>query len=73
MDIRLEIQKTNVGIKISILEVLCVPIFRENGHFLVFGPKFSQKLIMGSEFQKFKSEFRISTSKILWVSIFSQN
>ena len=27
----LEIQKTNVGIRISIFEVLCVPIFRKNG------------------------------------------
>ena len=26
-----EIQKTNVGIRISILEILCVPIFRQNG------------------------------------------
>ena len=26
-----EIQKTNVGIRISILEIPCVPIFRQNG------------------------------------------
>ena len=28
-----EIQKTNVGIKISILEILCVPIFRQSKQF----------------------------------------
>ena len=31
MDLGLEIQKTNVGIRISILETPCVPIFRQNG------------------------------------------
>ena len=49
MDSGLEIQKTNVGIRISILEIPCVPIFRQNGQL---------------ELQKSKSGFRISTSKI---------
>ena len=31
MELGLEIQKTNIGIKISILEILCVPIFRQDG------------------------------------------
>ena len=31
IDLGLEIQRTNVGIKISILEIPCVPIFRQNG------------------------------------------
>ena len=31
MDLGFEIQKTNIGIRISILEVLCVPIFRKKG------------------------------------------
>ena len=30
MELRLEIQKTNVGVIISILEILCVSIFRQN-------------------------------------------
>ena len=30
MDLRFKIQKTNVGITISILEILCMPIFRQN-------------------------------------------
>ena len=68
-----EIQKTNVGIRISIFEIPCVPIFRQNGQLWVFGPKFAQKWILGSEFQKSKSGFGINTSKILCVPIFSQN
>ena len=31
MDLGLEIQKTNVGIRIIILEIPCVPIFSQNG------------------------------------------
>ena len=68
-----EIQKTNVGIRISILEIPCVPIFRQNGQLWIFGPKFAQKWILGSEFQKSKSGFRINTSNIPCVPIFSQN
>ena len=30
MDLRLEIQKTNIGIRMIILEILCVPIFSKN-------------------------------------------
>ena len=30
-NLELEIHKTNVAIRISILEILCVPIFRQNG------------------------------------------
>ena len=50
MDLVLELQKTNVGIQISILEIPCVPIFRKNEHFLLFRPKLAQILILGSEF-----------------------
>ena len=35
MDLGLEIQKANVGIRISILEIPCVPIFRQNGQNLL--------------------------------------
>ena len=68
-----EIQETNVGIRISILEIPCVPIFRQNGQLWVFGPKFAQKWILGSKFQKSKTGFGINTSKISCVSLFSQN
>ena len=69
----MEIHKTNVGIRISILEIPCVPIFRQNGQLWIFGPKFAQKWILGSKFQKPKSGFGISSSNIPSVPIFSQN
>ena len=36
--LQFEIQKTNVGIRITILEIPYVPIFRQNGHFWILGP-----------------------------------
>ena len=68
-----EIQKTNVAIRISMLEIPCVPIFRQNEQLLIFGPRFAQKWILQSKFQKSKSGFGISTSNIPCVPIFSQN
>ena len=63
--------KTNVGIRISIVKISCVPIFRKNGQLWLFRPKFAQKWILESGFQKSKSEFGICTSKIPYVSLFS--
>ena len=71
--LRFEIQENNVGIRISILEIPCVPILRKNWQFWVFGPKFAQKSILGSKFQKSKSGFRISILKIFHAPIFRQN
>ena len=68
-----EIRKTNARIKISIFEIPCVPIFRQNEQLWHFGPKFAQNLILGSKFQKSKSGFGIDTSNIPCVPIFSQN
>ena len=66
-------QKSKSGFGISILEILCALIFRQNGQLWIFGPKFAQKWILGSEFQKSKSGFRINTSNIPCVPIFSEN
>ena len=68
-----EIQKTNVGIRISIFEIPCVPIFRQNEQLWFFGPKFAQKWILGSKFQKSMSGFGISILEILSAPIFKQN
>ena len=57
-------QKSKSGFRISILEKLCVPIFRQNGELWIFGPKFVQIWILGSEFQKSKFGFGINTSNI---------
>ena len=68
-----EIQKTNVGIKISMLEIPWVPIFKQNENLWLYGLKFAQKWILRSEFQKSKPGFEINTCNIPFVSIFSQN
>ena len=68
-----EIQKTNVGIRISILEIPCVPIFRQNRQLWIFGPRFAKKWIFGPKFQKSKSGFEIRILEILGAPIFRQN
>ena len=73
MDLSFKIHKTNLGIIIRILKVPGVPIFRQNGQLWMFGLKFAQKWILGSEFQKPKSGFGINISNIPCVPIFSQN
>ena len=45
--------------KISIFEKLCEPIFSQNDQRLLFWPKFAQKWVLVSEFQKSKSGFVI--------------
>ena len=39
-------------IRISILDIPCVPIFNQNEQLWLFWAKFAQKWILGSEFQK---------------------
>ena len=73
MDLGLRNEKSNVGIRIKILEILCVLIFSQYEELWLFRPKFAQKWILESEFQKSKSGFGINTSNILCVPIFSQN
>ena len=70
---KFEIQATNVGIRISIPEIPCAPIFRQNEKLLVFVSIFAQKWILGSKFQKSKSGFGISILEILSAPIFRQN
>ena len=72
-DLGFETEKNNVGIRINILETLCVPIFGQSGQLWLFWPKFAQKWILESKLQKSKSGFEINTSKIPCVLIFSQN
>ena len=49
MDLGLEIVKSNVGIRIKILEILSVPIFNQYEELWLSRPKFAQKWILGSE------------------------
>ena len=73
MDSGSEIQKTNVGIRIRIAKMPCVPIFRKSGQVWLLWSKFAQKCILVSEFQKSKSGFGIGILEILWAPIFRQN
>ena len=50
MDLGLKIQKTNIGIKMVISEILCVPILRQIGQLPLFRPKFVQKFSLESKF-----------------------
>ena len=52
IDLSLEFQKTNVGIRVNILEILCVPIFKkkpENCDF--FGPNLPKNGFWGRSFK----------------------
>ena len=60
MDVGLAIQKTNVGIRIIIVKMPCVPIFRKNKLWL-FRPKFAQKWVLGSEFQNLSPDLESSS------------
>ena len=71
--LELEIQKTNFEIRMSILEIPWVPIFRQNGQIWLFGSKFAQKWNLGSEFQKINVGIRISILEIPCVPTFRQN
>ena len=47
-------QKSKSRFGIKILEIVGVAIFTQSGEFEIFGPKFAQKWILGSEIQKSK-------------------
>ena len=72
-DLELEIQKTNIGIGISILDIIRAPIFSQSRKLWLFRPKFAQKWLFPSDIQNYKWGFRIYIFKIPCVSIFSQN
>ena len=63
IDSELEILKANVGMRISILELPYLPIFRQHRQLLLFWSKLAQKRILESEFQKSKSGSGINTPR----------
>ena len=73
MDLGSEFQKTNVGIRISIVKVSCVPSFRKNKQLWLSQPKFVQNGIWDRNFKYLKSGFGISILEILCGPIFRQN
>ena len=73
VDLGSKLQKSKSGFRIRILEILSLPIFRQNGWLRIFRFKCAQKWLLGSKFQKSKPELWISTFEILYVLIFKQN
>ena len=68
MDLGLEIQKTNVEIRISIPDILCMPISP-----LIFLAQICPKMDLGLEIEKPNFGIRISILEIPCVPIFRQN
>ena len=45
VNLGLKNEKTNVGIQITFLEILCVTVLSQNGKLLLFWPEIAQKRI----------------------------
>ena len=69
----LEIQKTNVRIRISTLEIPGVPIFNQNEQVCFFLAQICRKIDLGFEIHKTNMGKTISIVEISCVPIFSQN
>ena len=52
MDLGFKIQETDLVIRIRILKIPSVPIFKQNGQKWTFWPKFDQKWIFSSKLRK---------------------
>ena len=52
MDLGFKIQKINLGIRIRIMKIPSVSIFRQNGQIWLFWPKFGQKWVVSSKLRK---------------------
>ena len=84
-DLGFKTEKNNVGIRINIVDILCMPIQKTSVGIRIIivnmlcvsifrkNGQLAQKWILGSQFQKSKSGFGSNTSKILCVPVFSQN
>ena len=56
MDLGLEIQKTNVGIRISIVKMPCMPIFRKNQQLWLFNNNLCKNGFWGWNFKTLSPE-----------------
>ena len=64
IDLRLQIQKTTVGIRISILQILFVPIFRQNRQLSIFRPKFCPNIwFWGLHFKNLSPDLKLAPPK----------
>ena len=58
IDLRLEFQKTNVGIRISILKISCVPISGKTNNFDFFDPNVLKNEFWGGNFKNLGPDSR---------------
>ena len=65
-----EIQKTNVGIRISILEILCAPIFRQTDNLEFLGQNLPKNGFWGRDFKNLNLDSE-SAPPIYYVCQFS--
>ena len=72
MDLGFEIEKTNLGIRISNLDITCVPLSGKTKT-LTFLTQICSKMDLGSEIQKANVELRISMVKMSCVPIIRKN
>ena len=63
----------NIRIRISILDILCVPMFSQNGQLWIFLAQICPKIDLGLETEESNVKIRITIVKILCVPIFSQD
>ena len=63
MDIGLKIEGNNVGIRISILEIPCVPIFRQNGQLCLFCPNLPKNECWGRNFKNLCPDLELPTPR----------
>ena len=63
-------QKSKSGFGISILEMLCVPIFRQKKQIWIFEPKFANKWILESKFKNVSLDVESASLKY-YVYLFS--
>ena len=60
VDLGSEIQKTNVGIRIRILEIACFPIFKQNEQLWLSRSKFTQKSILGESIKNLSLDSKLT-------------
>ena len=63
MDLGLETEKAHVGTRINNLEIICVPIFKQNKQLWLFWSKFAQKWILVWKFRKLMLEEKLPSSR----------
>ena len=70
MDLVLEIQKTNVWIRMIILKILYVPNFLQNGQLSLFWPKFAKNGFGGQNFKNLSADLESAPSRyhVCWFS-----